>query len=99
MKLTSSQRRQVEEQLGVEALPEEHPAGENLIEAFGEHTFFLDSEGLHIIEPDLSPHGSTGSVIKLATWASDERTELLGHEPEELAITVGLEPEEPDPAA
>ncbi len=51
MKLTGTQQSHVEEQLGIEALPEENPAMPKLKEVFGEHTFFVDADGLNVVEP------------------------------------------------
>ncbi len=90
MKLNAAQLRKVEEQLGVDAVPEEHPVTPDLKEAFGDHTFFFDFAGLNIVEPNPSPESSSGNVVKVATWASDERTKLMSHEPEVLPVTVDL---------
>ncbi len=90
MKLNAAQLLKVEEQLGVEAVPEEHPLTPDLNEIFGDHTFFLDAAGLNIVEPNPSPESSSGNVVNVATWASDEHTELLSHEPEVLPVTVDL---------
>ena len=97
MKLSTTQRRSVESQLGVDALLEEHPVTPDLKAAFGDHTFFLDAAGLHIIEAHPSLEGSGGSVVKVASWASDEHTELLKHAPEVLQVAVDLGSEEPEP--
>ena len=97
MKLNAVQLRKVEEQFGVEAIPEEDPVTLDLKEAFGDHTFFLDVDGLNIIEPNVIPESSIGNVVKVASWSSDEQTELLRHEPELLPITVDLESGEPGP--
>jgi hypothetical protein len=35
----------------------------------------------------------------VASWASEERTELVAHPPEVLEVSVDLDPDEPDPAA
>ncbi len=99
MKLNTAQLPKIEEQLGGEAVPEEHPVTPNLKEAFGDHTFFLDDAGLNIVEPDPSPESSSGNVVKLASWASQERTELLSHIPEVLPVTVDLESDETDSVA
>jgi hypothetical protein len=99
MKLDAAQRRLVEEQLGIDAIPEEHPATPDLKEAFGDHTFFLDAGGLNVIEPSQMPGGPGGNVVKLASWAGESRTELLSHAPEVLPVSVDLDPDEPDPAA
>ena len=98
MKLNAVQLRKVEEQFGVEAIPEEDSVTSDLKEAFGDHTFFLDADGLNIVEPNVFPESSIGHVVKVASWSSDEQTELLRHEPEVLPITVDLESDELDPA-
>ena len=98
MKLNAVQLQKVEEQFGVEAIPEEDPVTSDLKEAFGDHTFFLDADGLNIVEPNVFPESSIGNVVKIASWSSDEQTELLRHEPEVLPITVDLESDEPDRA-
>ncbi len=41
MKLNAVQLQKVEEQFGVEAIPEEDPVTSDLKEAFGDHTFFF----------------------------------------------------------
>lgn len=99
MKLNAAQLPKIEEQIGVKAVPEEHPVTPNLKEAFGDHTFFLDAEGLNIVEPGPSPESSSGNVVKLASWASQERTKLVSHHPEVLPVTVDLESDEPDSVA
>lgn len=102
MKLSATQIRNVETQLGVQPVPEEHPVTANLKEAFGDHTFFLDAAGLNIVEADQAPDSAGANVVKLASWANEERNQLLGHQPETLAVTVDLDadaPEPPEPAA
>lgn len=98
MKLNDAQRRKVEEQFGVEAIPEEHPVSPDLKDAFGDHTFFLDADGLNIVET-ASPETTSGNVVKVASWSGEERKALLPHEPEVLPVTVDLESKDPDPAA
>ncbi len=98
MKLNAAQLRKVEKQLSTKAVPEEHSVTPRLKEAFGDHTFFLNAAGLNIVEPNPSPESSSGNVVKLASWTSEERTELLSHEPEVLPVTVDLGSDEPDPA-
>ena len=51
MKLTSAQIERTLSQFEAQALPEGHPLVPRLSELFGDHTFFLDSNGLNIIEP------------------------------------------------
>jgi len=96
MKLNTAQQQRVEAQLGIEAVPEDHPANAELEKAFGSHTFFLVSDGLHVVEEDLAPGVAGGNVVRIASWANNERTELLGHAPEVLEVTVALEDGKPD---
>lgn len=98
MKLDTAQRERVEEQLGVEAIPEEHPVTPELKAAFGDHTFFVDSQGLNIVEPNPSSENSSGNVLKLASW-TEGHDALQGHEPEVLPVTVSFGSNGTDPAA
>src|SRR6185437_16118592 len=65
---------QIEKQASFEgtiAIPDDNPAVPKLNEAFGDHTFFLDSEGLHIVEPTSRDGKVTeAQVVKLASWAT-----------------------------
>lgn len=99
MKLNAAQKSHVEKLVGVEALPEEHPAVRQLSDAFGSHTFFLDAAGLHIVEEDPAPDNSDGRVVRLASWRDADQKSLLRHEPEVLPIPVDLAAQDPDPAA
>ena len=99
MKLDAAQQRKVQEQVSAAVVPEEHPAADDLKEAFGDHTFFLDSDGLNIVEPNPAHEGASGVLVKLASWANEEQTELLQHEPEVLQVTVEFESNGHDPAA
>ncbi|MFQ5760284.1 MAG: hypothetical protein ACE5HM_04835 [Acidiferrobacterales bacterium] len=98
MKLDAAQLRQVEQELGIEAVSEENPAIPKLKEAFGDHTFFLDARGLNIVEPNQLPESSSGNVVRVASW-SEDGTELQVHEPQVLQVAVDLESDQPDPAA
>ena len=59
MKLTSVQVKQTLAQFDAEAIPEDHPAAAQLRQAFGDHTFFLDLSGLHIVAPVESQPGNS----------------------------------------
>ncbi len=89
MKLAPSQVERVEERIECQAIPEDHAATPQLETVFGSHTFFLDSEGLSIVEP--SPGDDhLGSVVKLANWTDDRRTTLAPHPPEPTEVVVEL---------
>jgi hypothetical protein len=89
MKLNAAQVHKVEEQLGVEAVDEANPVTPKLKQVFGDHTFFVDAQGLNIVEPDVSAQSSSGNVVKIATW-NEARTGLRANEPEVLPVTVKL---------
>jgi hypothetical protein len=101
MKLASSLVERTLSQIEAQAIPENHPAVSQLNELFGDHTFFLDSEGLEIVEP-AEPAASgarTGKVVKLANWNDASRTSLAPHPPEPTDIVVLLGSEDGDDAA
>lgn len=74
---------------------EDSPLQPKLSELFGDHTFFLDNEGVHIVEP-AEPRSSVpaGTVVKLATWKDSNRTTLTPHRPQATDIVVVLGAEE-----
>lgn len=99
MKLSTSLVHQALEQMeerasfeGTVAIPDDSPAVPKLNEVFGQHTFFLDTEGLHIIEPTRLDGGETmkGQVVKLASWGDPGCTSLAPHRPEPTDIIVEL---------
>jgi hypothetical protein len=99
MKLSTSRVHQAIEQMekqgafeGTFAIPDDNPNIPKLSEVFGDHTFFLDSEGLHIIEPTGFDGGDTtkGQVVKLASWGDPNCTSLAPHRPEPTEIIVAL---------
>ena len=93
MRMNAALLERVEEQLGVEAVPEDNPSMGKLKEIFGDHTFFVDAGGLNIVERNPAPHDTIGTVIKLASWTEDH-TQLAVHEPQVLPVHVELGPAE-----
>lgn len=93
MKLNSALVERTLTQFDAQAIPENHPVVGQLNSLFGEHTFFLDANGLNIVEPTgESDSGSqTGQVVKLAGWSDDNRTSLAPHEPEVTEVVIVLE--------
>jgi hypothetical protein len=92
MKLNSAQIEQTVAQLDGEAIPKEHPMLSQLERIFGDHTFFLDSKGLNIVEP-LDAEEADGHlvvVINLADWADASATSLRPHTPESRDVVVDL---------
>jgi hypothetical protein len=94
MKLTPAQIERTLSQFEAQALPEGHPLVPRLSELFGEHTFFLDTNGLNIVEPTVvAPWegAQAARVINLADWGDDKLTSLAPHEPEltDAIIEIG----------
>lgn len=103
MKLTSAL---VERTLGqfeaqsiqARAVPENHPAIPQLTKVFGDHTFFLDNDGLSVVEPmeSAQENAQTVQLVKLAHWQDTTRTSLAPHEPQPTDIVVMLGIDGPD---
>jgi hypothetical protein len=95
MKLKSAQVEQVLDKLPSEVIPESHPTVPQLEQVFGAHTFFLGSEGLHVVERSAAAEEeptATAYVVKVASWTDDKKTSLRPHEAE-VTDTVELGPD------
>jgi hypothetical protein len=95
MKLSTVRIKQALEQLEPRTVvvPENHPKTTELNEIFGEHTFFLDDDGLEIIEPAAADdedglEENAGQVIRLAMWNDVARTTLAPHPAEATGNVV-----------
>jgi hypothetical protein len=95
MKLNSTQVEQALSQFETQAIPDDHPLVPKLYELFGDHTFFLDSNGLNVVEPNERGRAGAraGTVVKLADWSDAHLTTLAPHEPESTEIVIILETE------
>jgi hypothetical protein len=93
MKLNATQVERTLSQFVAEVLPDSHPAVPQLNTLFGDHTFFLDSDGLNVLEPaeTLEVEGQTGEVVSLASWSDATLTSLRPHEPEPTGVIIDLE--------
>jgi hypothetical protein len=78
-------------QIDAQAVPEDGPLFMKLRDVFGDHTFFLDSSGLNIVEP-VKGSSQAGNVVNLANWDGAERQSLVPHSPEPTDIIVQLAP-------
>lgn len=102
MKLSDVQIAATRDSLGATPVPDDHPVMEQLREAFGEHTYFLDSEGLSIFvdqaeapqEAELTEAGPR--LVMLATWTDENRSALGAVDPVDRGVTL---PEPPPGAA
>jgi hypothetical protein len=97
MKLNTAQVARTESQLQIEALPDDHPLVPQLNRIWGDHTYFIDGNGLNIVEPApaalnvaRSDVGQVGVVINLAYWTDSNPPKLEAHEPELTNSTVSL---------
>ncbi|MFZ0122558.1 MAG: hypothetical protein WAL48_00045 [Xanthobacteraceae bacterium] len=95
MKLTSAQVTQTLNQFPAQVIPDDHPLVPQLSNLFGDHTFFLDNDGLSIVEPAaeaVSAGKQTARVVNVANWNAD-LTSLAPHEPEPTEAVVRLAPD------
>jgi hypothetical protein len=100
MKLSTAQIEQTLTQIGAQAIPDDHPVIPQLKGLFGDHTFFLDQNGLHIVETGEPTDASAlANVVDLASWADGDATALAPHQPRVTDVVVELGPEDPDSAA
>jgi hypothetical protein len=90
MKLNSAQVEQTLTQFVAHVIPDDHPMVPKLNEMFGVHTFFLDGNGLNVVEPTHAG-APVGTVVNLADWSDARQTSLAPHKPEPTEIVVVLE--------
>jgi hypothetical protein len=83
------------------AVPEDNPTASRLSELFGDHTFFLDNDGLHIVEQVESDRAAApvGKVVKLARWKDKDHTSLAPQKPEATDVLILLGSDGPDEAS
>jgi hypothetical protein len=93
MKLNSAQVEQTLTQFEAQVIPDDHPLVPKLSELFGDHTFFLDNNGLNVVEPNESTQAGvpSGTVVNLANWTDARLTSLAPHEPQPTEVVVTLE--------
>lgn len=78
-------------QIEGEAISEDHPVLPQLKDLFGDHTFFLDTNGLNIVEP-LEGRPRAGKVVNVASWDDADPPRLLPHQPQSTDVMVEFEP-------
>lgn len=94
MKLSNTQIAATSDSLGATPVPEDHPVMDQLRDAFGEHTFFLDNEGLSVFVDEAEveegvelPEGEP-RLVMIAAWTDDERNSLAAVEPVDRGISL-----------
>ncbi|HKP25122.1 MAG TPA: hypothetical protein VJV39_14745 [Dongiaceae bacterium] len=89
MKLKESQVDHVLDQLPAEVIPDDHPTVPQLEQVFGPHTFFIGSEGLHVVERGGDADGEQATyLVKVAHWADAKKTSLV---PQDAEVTDTVE--------
>jgi hypothetical protein len=90
MKLNEVQISKTLAQFRAQVLAENHPAIAHLCETFGQHTFFLDERGLHVLELLEVPgmEAQEGEMVSLADWSDEGFTKLTTHEPEPTGFVI-----------
>jgi hypothetical protein len=93
MKLNSAQVEQTLTQFEAQVIPDDHALVPKLNDLFGDHTFFLDSNGLNVDRAEREPpHGRAGwDVVNVANWSDANMSGLMPHEPEPTEVVVILE--------
>ena len=104
MKLSSQQVASVKRELGADPLDSNNPAVNELNNVFGEHTFYLATDGLFIVEPVESDQipGEPAQIVRVAAWTDDDKKELQPVPPEATERVLDLTPgsdDSSDPAA
>jgi hypothetical protein len=92
MRLTTAQVQRTLSQFEAHAVPDDHPMMPQLNNLFGEHTYFLDGDGLSVVEPDKAQGDGACKIVNLANWADANLTSLAPHEPEPTDVVIMLEP-------
>jgi hypothetical protein len=96
MRLTSEQLERTLTQFDAQPIPDDHPVVAQLNDLFGNHTFFLDRNGLNVVEPaePTEPErlAETGKVINIADWSDENLTRLAPHPPQQTDVVVVLGP-------
>ena len=94
MKLTSAQIETAARQFEAQPIPQDNRMLAELRDIFGEHTYFLDNNGLHIVEEVAEPDQAgapIGRVVKVASWTNLDHTTLATHPPELTDVAIDLE--------
>jgi hypothetical protein len=94
MQLTPAQVKRTLAQFEAQEVPADHSAIAQLTRLFGEHTFFLDSNGLNIVEPvdpDQPSQAHMCQVVCVADWNDADPPSLEPHEPVPTELVIQLE--------
>jgi hypothetical protein len=92
MKLSTQQVASVRHELGADPLREDNPAMDSLRGAFGDHTFYVGSDGLFVFEPVNDPDAgrTPAQLVLVAAWADAQKSALEKVPPQETDRVVDL---------
>ena len=102
MKLYSELLVRAVRQLRADPIPDEHSVVPQLKNVYGDHTFFIGDDGLHIVESgDRNEIGepTTGNVVRIARSSDAGRSSLALHQRVPIGIIITLAAESPNTAA
>jgi hypothetical protein len=71
--------------MDAQVLPDNHPAISQLVELYGDHTYFLDRGGLKVLE---EAESESHAVISLADWTDSACSSLRAHKPTSTGIVI-----------
>jgi hypothetical protein len=94
MRLSTASLERTMERFNAQPVPDDHPLAEKLTSVFGDHTFLLGVDGLHIVEPAgrAQSDANMATVVKVASWEDETKARLQPHDPELTDVVVELEP-------
>jgi hypothetical protein len=91
MKLNDEQIKAVEENTGLQPVPEDNPAMSQLKESFGEHTFYVDDRGLYVLEtPSDETEQDHATAVQVAQWTDENMNALQPHEPQATEAVIKI---------
>lgn len=90
MRLSPARIEQTLNHIEASVIPETHPSMAKIKGIWGDHTYFLDVNGLNIVEPVEGPDSGDvmGAVINIANWSDGTATSLTPHEPQATDVVV-----------
>lgn len=91
MKLDDRQLAHVREQINADPLEDTHPAMGTLIKGFGDHTFYVDPNGIYIFLPsDQNDHQLV--LVQIAGVDENDPEQMAPIEPQLTSIVVDVPP-------